>query len=122
MLDSGGTDFKLTLVVPVSEPEPVDIQETLDLYIGHRCRIKILRANEAGRKLTAMKEKYEDLSKLERQRYSYIDKLLTTERHTGLPCGLCFELIPIGSKCVVRKGGNNTKTYHYSCARKVHVI
>jgi len=101
----------------VVSPIPIYIQETLDLYADPRCRVTLLKPNECGRKVVAMIEKYGDLTRFQRSRYPYIQMILSMQReivkrrgqdkryYPGLPCYRCFELIPIYSKCVVKKGG-----------------
>jgi hypothetical protein len=118
------------------------IQETLDLYTNENHKVTILRPQDCGKIVVYMKEKYDDLGDnwlkshpyiwitIHLQKQEYNDKRPVKLRYKrkgqilypGLPCFKCLEMILIYSKCVVKKGGRHTKSYHYQCSRSANVI
>ena len=115
------------------------IQETIDLYTDDNRRIIILQPQHCAKRVIYMKEKYDDLSNRFLKTHPYINIIINLQKeeyytmvkgkqrkrqilYPGLPCFKCLEMIPIDSKCVIKKGGKYVKSYHCQCAREINVI
>ena len=117
------------------------IQETIDLYIDKNRKIVILTPEDCGRRIAYIKDKYDNLGNAWLSTHPYIRIIMNLERqpydnrpvknkyirkhqmlYPGLPCSECLEMIPIGSKCVTKKGANYRKSYHCQCAREINII